>query len=694
MPGPTRPVAAGLVALARETPALPATFALVAAIVAMGASEAGYYPTTWYAAALFALALILVAVFALPRPAVVPRVQLAALGLLAAYAAWSYLSILWADEQDLAWEGSNRTALYVLIFALASLWPVGPRGARVLLGALGLGIAGVGLVELLRVNASDHPLLYFIDFRFAEPAGYINANVALWTLGMLPCLFLAAAREVAVPLRAVALGGAGLLGALALMGQSRGWALALPLALVFFVAVGPGRVRKLGVVLIAAVATAAVSGPVLALHDDYRPGNFDTLLTDATRAVLAMTAVLIVLGLAIALVDRRTRIGPAAIRRVRVGVGAIVAAVVCAGLIAVVVATGNPYDRVSNAWHDFKAGTPQAEEGASRFVSAGTNRYEMWSVAWKLFEENPVGGIGADGFQPKYLQRGTSGEHPRFAHSMELGVLAQTGIVGGLLLLGALIAAAAAGIATLRRGGRERAAVAAAALSISVYWLLHGSVDWFWEFPALAGAAWLALGTAGALAPRRDGSADGRSPGAEEPAPEAVAVDPRAPRRGRPAIAALIVVAAVILAASFAAPWASELEIDAASSRWRADPQGAYDRLDRARALNPLSARADLTAGTIALRTGSPAIARAAFDRALDRDPHDAYASLELGVLAAERGDRKTAVALLEQALAASPRDDLTKETLAAVRARRPVSSERVNRLLLRRALQRGAQGR
>lgn len=706
MSGPKRPVAGGLVALARETLALPATLALVAAIVAMGASEAGYYPTTWYAAALFALALLVVAAVALPRLVAVPRTQLAAVGLLAAYAGWSYLSILWADEPALAWEGSNRSALYVLIFALASLWPVGPRGARILLGALGLGIAGVGLVELLRVNASDHPLLYFIDFRFAEPAGYINANVALWTEGMLPCLFLAAAREIAVPVRAVALGGAGLLGALSLMGQSRGWALALPLALVFYVAVGPGRVRKLGVVLVTAAATAAVSGPVLALHDHYRPGHFDGQLGDATRAVLLMTALLVVIGLGVALADRRTDIRPATLRRVRLGVGVAVTAAVCAGLIAVVVATGNPFERVSDAWTSFREGTPQAEQGASRFASAGTNRYEFWSGAFDLFEENPIGGIGADGFQPHYLERGKSGERPRFAHSLELGVLAQTGIVGAALLLGALIAAALAGIATLRRGGRERAAVAAAALAIAVYWLLHGSVDWFWEFPALAGAAWLALGTAGALAPRggmatangdatpadvgtdRASASPGAQPGDRD------AADP-APRRGaRPALAALLAIAAVLLAASFVAPWASELEIDAASDGWRDDPQAAFDRLDRARALNPLSARADLAAGTIALRQGRQDHAREAFDRALERDPHNAYASFELGLLAAGRGDRGAAVPLLEQALAASPRDDLTKQTLADVRAGHRVSSKRVNRLLLRRALERGAQGR
>jgi hypothetical protein len=656
----------------RGSPALPATLALVAALVAMGASEAGYYPTTWYAAALFALALLAVAGIALGRPTGLPRAQRLSLGLLAAYGAWSYLSILWADQQGLAWEGANRSMLYVLILALASLWPIGPRGARLLLAALGLGIAGVGLVEMLRAGAAERPLDYFIDIRFAEPAGYINANVALWTIGLLPCLFLASARETAVPLRALALGGAGLLGALALMGQSRGWALALPPALLFFVLAGPGRVRKLLATLLVGVGTVAVSGPILALHDEYARATFDHALAHATTVSLTMAAVLTLLGVALAVADRRIQPGPETLRRMSLGMGALTAAVICVSAIALIVATGNPFSKVSTAWSDFKAGGAQAEEGTSRFTTTGTNRYEFWTVAWDVFERHPLRGVGADGFQPYYLRLGTSGERPRFPHSLELGVLAQTGLVGAALLLGALLAGVTAAIRTLRHGGREQAGVAAAALALPVYWLLHGSVDWFWEFPALAGAAWLGLGLAGALGPRIQPAETGRLP--------------------RPATAALAVMA-LIAALSLAAPWIAELEIKAASQRWQRDPDGAFDRLRRADRLNPLSARADLTAGTIALRQGRLDRAGSAFDEALDRDPTNAYAALELGLIAAGRGERHEAESLLRRAVAASPRDELSRQALRDVRGGRRVSDDRFNRLLLKRARERGSQG-
>ncbi len=680
--------------LLRESPALPAVLVLVAALIALGASEAGYYPTTWYAAALFALALLTVALIALRPPRRLGRAQVAALGLLTAFAAWSYLSILWADQQGLAWEGANRSALYALILALASLWPTGPRGARVLLGALGFGVAGIGLVELLRADAATQPLDFFIDVRLSEPAGYINANVALWSVGLLPCLFLASAREAWAPLRGLALGGAGLLGALALMGQSRGWALALPPTLIFFVAVGPGRVRKLVVTLVVAVGTAIVSGPILALHDEFQARSFDADLGDATRAILSMTIALVLLGAGLALADRRIEPSAAGLRRVRRGTGAAVALAVCVAVIVLVAAVGNPFTKVSDSWTTFKDGGAQAEQGTSRFTTAGTNRYDMWTVAWDLFGDHPVGGIGADGYQPYYLRLGTSDERPRFTHSLELGVLAQTGLVGALLLLGALVAGFAAALAALRHGGRERAMVASAALSIAVYWLLHGSVDWFWEFPALAGAAWFGLGLAGSLAPRGDVRVQAPSEAAcSAPPTNALPLKASSRRLPRPLVPAALGLAALLLALSFAAPWAAELEIDAASERWVRDPDGAFERLDRADRLNPLSARADLTAGTIALRQGRLDRAREAFESAVERDPGNAYATLELGLLAAGVGQRREAEQLLERAVAASPRDALSREALRDVRRGRDVSGARFNRLLVERARARGSRG-
>ncbi len=326
--------------------------------------------------------------------------------------------------------------------------------------------------------------------------------------------------------------------------------------------------------------------------------------------------------------------------------------------------------RSSDSWKEFKHGGDGPQAGRSRFAAGGTNRYEFWTVAWAEFRARPVAGIGVENFQEAYLRRGKSGEQPRYAHSLELGVLSQMGLVGALLLAGAF-AAAMAGAARARSLPPSGRAAAVACAAVFGYWLLHASIDWFWEFPALTGAAIAALGMAAALGPR-----------------EATASPKALPRSLFAAAAA----GAAALALSFAVPWLAELELDRAQDSWRADPSAAFERLDRAAALNPLTIRPQLTAGTIALRLGQTAVAEREFRDALRREPDEAYALLELGLIAAERGDRNRALALLERSTEQHPQDDVARRALAATRAGKPVSVERVNRAILDRALDRGSQ--
>jgi O-Antigen ligase len=650
----------------RESPAIVPALAATVAFLVLAATEAGFYPTAWYAAALFILGLLVATVIAVGLPRSVPKATLAALGLFAGFTVWSYLSVTWADQQGVAWDGANRTAMYLLIFAIFTLWPMGETGGRLVLGLFGLGMAGIGLVELLRADAAAEPARFFIDLRFAEPAGYINANVALWTLGLFACLFTAASRQTPLALRPLAFGGAGLLAALALMGQSRGWALAAPVALVVFLIVTPGRVRLLGTLAVVALATFLIRGPLLDVHDQVGTRSLDGLLQDATAATMLAVVGLLLVGLAWALVDRRVELGHAASRRLGRTVGGAVG-VLAVGGAALALAAGEPADRLSTAWDEFKTGTEgQGErEGGSRFSTAGSNRYDFWKTAWELFKEEPVRGIGSENFQVEYLRRGTSTETPRYPHSLAMGVISQTGLVGAVLLVGTLLAAALAAVWN-RAGPVGRRAVAGGAIGVSVYWLLHASVDWLWEFPGLTAPAIAMLGMAGALAPRA-----------------AQATDAAGVRRVPAAFAAA---AAVPLALSFAFPWLAALQVDRATDGWRGDPETALDRLDTAADLNPLSNEAQLTAATIALSAGDTARARTEFAAALDRDPETAYALLELGAMAAERRERATALALLRRALVLTPRDEVTRETLLAVRRGRPVSVERLNRRIVRRA--------
>lgn len=675
-------------ALLRTNPTLIPALAAVAIVVALAGSEAGFYPVNssdhpglgWYPAAVLLLALLVAAVVAVPPPRPLPRAVAGALALLAGFTAWSYASIAWAEQQGVAWDGANRTALYLLVFALFALWPITAQAGRFLIGALGLGIAGLGLVELLKADASPEPLLYFIGVRFAEPAGYINANVALWTLGLWPCLYLASSREVNPVLRGLALGSAGLLGCLALLGQSRGWVFAAPLAALLFVALMPGRARALAAVGAVAGGIFLAKGPLLAVHDAFTVEGFDGLLAEATQTILLLAGTLAVVGLLAALGDRRLRLTGIQARTANRAAVAALAIVLLAGGGAAVAAVGNPAAKLSDSWEAFKDGGEAERAGNSRFSSVDTNRYDFWVVAWDLFREHPVTGIGSENFQQDYLVRGESSEQPRYPHSLQLGVLSQTGLVGAILLGGAFLAAGWAGLTVRRKAGREAAAAAGAGGAVFAYWFLHASLDWFWEFPALTASAFAALGLAGAVGRRevtreKADTEPRRLPG--------VGRIPALPRLGGLGLAA---VAAVLLAVSLIAPWLAEREVERAISSWTGSPSVAYDRLERAQSLNPLSPKPHLAAAAIAVMVEDQGRAASELEEVLRLEPRTSFALAELAALASERGERTESERLLRRASTFAPNDRVVADALDQVQSGELIDVRGLNDSYLRKA--------
>ncbi len=656
--------------LLSEAPALPSQLLAVGVLLVLVASEAGYGDTNWPPAALLLLGLLVVTAIVVGIPRRPGALQLAGLGLFAGYAAWSFLSITWAGVSADAWEAADRTGAYLVVIALFLLWPPGPRGVWLLLAVFSLGVALIGLVELLRADAAAAPGGFFIDVRFAEPAGYINANVAMWTLGLFGCVAVAAVPRAHPALRGAALGAATLLGGLALLGQSRGWVFALPLALLLLLVISPDRLRiALGAILLA-VALLPIRRTLLDVHDLYTPARFDGLLSDATAALMLVSVLAAVAGAVWAFAERRAPVGEGTRRRLALGVGGLIVALALGAGVVGLVAADDPAGELRDTWSEFKQGYSDepASESESRFGSAGSNRYDFWTVAWNGFQDEPLRGLGAENFQRLYLKEGLSTEKPRYPHSLELEVLSGLGIVGALLLGGALLALLGAAARALF-ASREARGAAAAAVGLFAYWLLHASVDWFWAFFALTGSALAALALAASLS--------------APPAPAEAA------RRSGGRTIALVggCVAAALLAVSITAPWISAREVDHASDVWREDPEAAFSSLDRAETLNPLSTLPAATAGTIALRLRREGDAERHFRDVLEDDPENAYAALELGLIASAKGKKREARRMLELAHDQNPRDTLVMEVLEDVSAGRRVSPAAVNDRIARSAL-------
>ena len=716
LPVPRNGVCHPLATLRQAPTTLPALVA-VAGMVLWATDQAGYPLTHWAPGGLVALALLGIAAAAKPlRWGEVPvAVRVAAL-CLAGYVALSFCSILWAGVPGDAWEGADRSLLYLLVFMLFALWRQTGASAALLLGTWTVAMIALAAFAVLHVeNGSTASLLP--DGRLVYPTGYPNANAAQWLMAFWPAVLLARARQLWWWLRGVLAGGAVLLAGVALLSQSRGSLFAMPLMAVLVFALLPGRVRTLAVLVPVALGVGAIAPLVLRVGDRLHAGQgaAGTLQEASTAMFAAALAVGLVVAVA-ALIETRRKLSPAAGRRVRRGGQAVALAtlvVVLAGGLAV---AGSPVRRVEEGWRSFKGGygssAGSGSQGGSRLVSGlGSNRYDFYRVALDEFKTHPLLGIGADNYAQQYLRHGRSLETPHYPHSVELRTLTQTGVVGGALAIVGLAAALLAALGAVgnaqtgvdappgagagnRRSDPLGRYVAAAALTGFGYWAVHGSVDWFWEFAGLGAPAWAWLGLACALAPR--GGSRGRSVTgpvgggfvAEDPAAAGSGAGGARRRSRRVGMAVGALILALLAAASLAAPWLSELEVQSAARVWPAAPGRAYARLNDAAGLNPLSDAPYVVAGSIALRLGEVGRADEEFARAQQRVPDDAYATLERGAIASSQGRRAQALKLLGRAAALDPRDPLTREALALARAGRRVDVGELNRSILREAQQ------
>jgi tetratricopeptide (TPR) repeat protein len=652
----------------------------VAVFVAWSGSDGGYLPTDWYPGALFLLALIaVVAGITWESFEPLPRPVLWALGLLAAFTAWNFLSIAWAQVHGDAWDGANRTLLYLTVFALFAHWPWRRRAAAAILGAFSLGITAVGIAVLLKAALAADPASYFIGGRYAKPMGYTNANTALWMMAFWPALFFASRPESRWLTRGLALAAAGALLELALLPQTTGLLFAAPVvALAYFVFV-PGRVRSLAAVLALAAALLALSGPVRDVWPIARAGgDLASAIDDAALAIALSAVALFAVGCAWGLVERRLAFSARTTRRMRGGVAAASAVAAIAGVIALINGIGSPTGWADDRWHDFSRGQAMDARPGGFAGGLGSNRQDFWRVGIDQFVDSPLLGAGSDNFAVDYLKERRTREEPLHPHSLEVRVLGQTGMVGALLFAGFL---AAAFLAAARAWSRARAdplarGLIAIAGVVFLYWLAHGSGDWFWEFPALGGPAFAFLGMATGVGVRELRFTPVR----------------RTPRFGSlgGVVLLLALAAGVPAAISYTLPWRSASEVKAALREWEERPAAATDRLSRARKLNILSDRPDLVAGAIAQAQGQPNRARESYARAVSRNGADWYARLQLALFDYGRGRRADALAQLRRARALNPLEPTIALAISRVRAGRRILPESIRLILVARNAQRG----
>ena len=604
---------------------LPIGLAVVGIWLCWAWFDGGFEPTQWGSFGAALVALLLLAGPVLTRGS--DRRRLIAAAALLLFVIWNFLSLLWAQFPGDAWTGADKTAAYAAGFALLAFVRFKARDVMLLLGAYAAGVIVIGAVVLARTALADDPARWFSDSRLVPPIGYTNGSVALWMLALWPATYLAATRNTPALLRPFFLAGAGLLLELAVLGQSRAWALVLPVAAVVFVVFARERLRALLALTLAGGATLAALRPLLDVYDRGSAGaSLAGPVDDAARAVALSCIALLGAGALWVAADRMAALP----RRAVIGAAGVVAAVALAGVAVAATRVDHPGRWVSTRWHDFTCQACGTPVGTSRFSGTlSDNRYREWVVAWETFLDHPVAGIGSDNYAAEYLlKRQDALIEPQYPHSTPLRLLSQLGVVGTLLFAVVVVAAGATALA--RR--RELGGAVGSALTVFAYWLLHGSLDWFWEIPALGGPAIGFLGLAAGTS----------TPGRIRLRRPALAV-------GGVALAALV--AALVL------PWLSYRYEQSGLAVSRRDAPLAYDRLERAADLNPLSAEPLVAEGSVAVLEGDYGRARSTLRQAISREPHTWFAWLQLGLADASSNRRAAAEAEFRQARALNPKD-------------------------------------
>jgi tetratricopeptide (TPR) repeat protein len=581
-----------------------------------------------------ALAVAAAAAGFVPRPAP-DRYGLTFLVLLAALAVWSGLSILWSLEPDRSWSYLNRELAYlafaVLGVFIGSLVPDAPR--RVAAGLAVLFGAVIGWALLGKVAPSLGPEVSQFA-RLREPIGYWNGlalvcdltlPLALWVAGRRPHR-----REVRVA------------GVLLLYASLVALALTYSRGGLVLGAAAVGLWLWLGGPLLESVGALVIASPVaLALFAwaHTRDGLTADGQSGAARshdgklfAVALLIGALPVGWLALKAARRQDEkpVSDAAARTFVRFASAAAAGLVFGIVVVGAVRAGGPGPWLHDRAREF--GRPvQLTQAPRRLTSLNSNnRWTWWKETLEEARDDPLGGAGAGAFRlvhrPRYIQ--DSVIEP---HNLALQLLAETGILGLALGLGAGIAAVLAVRASLRRLGRGNRLAAAALAAGAFAYLLHVLIDYDWDFVALTAPALLVLGVlAGA----------GRPPS-----------EPRRPDTLRLVWAAGTLVLALGIIYSLAAPWLANRRVDDATVAIdHGDLAAAVSAARDARSLNPVSLDPLFVEAAAQAARGQLRPAARLYLKATDLEPRNSETWYQLGRFELLNGAPRAAYRDLNQA--------------------------------------------
>jgi hypothetical protein len=454
--------------------------ALVAAAIVTAALAQGLFNPTGYAVTSIIIWAAVIAGLvsrALPTGRV-SRLSAAAGLCMAASAVLAAISIGWASDQGRAFDEAVRASFYLGLFVLTACTGTRRDRSEWLAGlTIGLGLAAIiALFSYLQPGVLDSGVSDVPNAvgRLSYPIGYWNGAGALLAVTAVLLLY-AGVRGSTRALRSAAMA----VFPLAVLGlwltSSRGAGIALAIGLCILIAASPDRSRQFVALIVSAVGAAALIVVAGQLGDLTSGAEHSGMRADGDL----MTAVAVPVAAATGALawwsdGRRPRLHVS--RRLAVILGAVLLAGLVVGVVAV-----DPGKRLN----DFEK-PPSARAGVavnSKDLSSN-GRWQFWGEAIDAFEDNPLRGVGAGGFEDWWARHATVAIFVRNPHSLPLQQASELGAPGLLLLCGFL---AALGIAAVRRLRAGLTGDVGALLAVVAAGSIGAAVDWTWEIPAVFG---------------------------------------------------------------------------------------------------------------------------------------------------------------------------------------------------------------
>ena len=526
---------------------------------------------------------------------------------------------------------------------------VGDGSFERLLDGLTAGIAATGIVALVsRLFPGSFPgrglaaLLPSSGTRLSFPLGYWN-GLGIF-VGLAFPLLLYSALAGGRLRRMLSLGVLPALGAVVYLTSSRGALAAIAGGTLVFVLAERRRWAALGAAFVAAAGIAG-SVAVLASRRALVDGPFGTAAARTDGREVAVAILFVCLATAAAAEG-----GLAAASRLHAPSRAVrrsAAVLLTAGAAVAFV-------HEALALRDFTqlpAGTTASLRGnavSDHLLSgSGSGRWQFWTAALAEFRSAPLGGRGAGSFEAWWAQHGSFPYFVKDAHSLFLQTLAELGIVGFLLLVGALGAGVVVGIPRLRAVGGSRRTAIAGLLGAYTAYLIGAAVDWMWELTVVtvAGVCMLGLLVGPASLTRR--------PGWDRPSS----------RRRLPAVAAIAVLACGVLVAQGIVLLAG-IEVGASqAAAGKGRLEAARSHALAATRIEPWASTPYLQLALVEESQGDLAHARAAAAASIHRDKDDWRSWLVASQIQRRGGRNAAAARSLARARALDPNSAILAST-------------------------------